>query len=402
MKIILVNNLYGRHARGGAERVVEAEARGLAARGHEPVVASGIPASDMISGGVCGIEGCGGPDVIVRGAAGPVRTAEYHPRNLFFYTDLHRHAWLARLSWHIGDIWNPGSARMLMKFVRREKPDAVHTHNLMGLGFSIPRALKREGVRHVHTVHDVQLLHPSGLLPAEWRGPRWPHERAYIMLMKRRMGSPDVVVFPSEFMKELHERSGFFPGSKRVVLRNPAPKAGRSGESGESGERRFLFVGQLEEHKGILDLLDAWMLWDGRADAKLAIVGSGTLDGAVRRLAENAPGVEFRGRLEGEEFSREMDRASWLVVPSKVIENAPTVIVEALARGIPVIASRVGGIPELVRDGENGILFEAGDREGLVGALGRAREVKEAREGTEAREVPTVEEHLEELEGFYK
>ncbi|MEA3248767.1 MAG: glycosyltransferase family 4 protein [Patescibacteria group bacterium] len=397
MKVILVNNLYGRHARGGAERVVESEARGLAARDHEPVVVSAIPESDMLSGGVCGVEGCSGPDIIIRGAEGPVRMAEYYPPNIFFYKDLHRHSVPVRLLWHLFDIWNPKSVRMLMKFVRREKPDVVHTHNLMGLGFSIPRALKREGVRHVHTIHDVQLLHPSGLLPADWKGPRLPHGRLYISIMKRRMGSPDVVLFPSEFMKELHERLGFFPESERVVLRNPVGRAGRAGKSGESGARRFLFVGQLEAHKGVLDLLDAWMLWDKHGDATLSVVGSGTLEDVVKRRAEYAPGVNFRGRLEGDEFVRELGRSSWLVVPSEVIENAPTVIVEVLARGIPVIASRTGGIPELVQDGRNGILFEPGDREGLLAALKRAADMKIG--GFSLQE---TQDHTEALEEIYR
>ena len=417
MKIILVNNLYGRHARGGAERVVEAEARGLAAAGHDVAVVSGIPKSDTAAGGVCGVDGCGARRIVIGGADGLFRTAEYDPQNVFFYKELHRHRWPARLVWHALDIWNRGSTRTLMAFVRREKPDAVHTHNLMGLGFSIPGGLRREGVRHIHTVHDVQLLHPSGLLPAEWKGPRWPHEHAYVRIMRRRMGSPDIVVFPSAFMKELHERFGFFPRSRRVVLRNPVDLKTRDTRRKTQVLNRFLFVGQLEEHKGILDLLDAWMLWEGRGDAVLSIVGSGVLEDAVRRRAEFMPAVEFLGRLEGEEFGREMDRASWLVVPSKVIENAPTVIVEALARGIPVIASRTGGIPELVRDGENGILFGVGEKEALLAALAKAEGSKlkvppfggtspslmKYSGGAESVvDMPTVDEHLEALEGYYE
>ncbi len=398
MKVALINNLYGRHARGGAERVVGMEARGLARRGHEPVVVSAVPKSDLLSGGVCGAAGCGGPDVVIRGEEGPVRTAEYHPPNICFYKDLHLHGPWTRLLWHVLDIWNPRSAEILMRFLSREEPDVIHTHNLMGLGFSIPREIRSAQFRHVHTVHDVQLLYPSGLLPAGWRGPRLPHERLYVSIMRRRMGSPDIVVFPSEFIKELHDRLRFFPGSEKVVLRNPVSVVGRRSARVTGAEPIFLFVGQLEEHKGILDLLDAWMLWDRRGEATLAIVGSGRLEDTVRRRCEYSPATSFLGRLEGEAFSRELDRASCLVVPSRVIENAPTVIVEALARGIPVIAARTGGIPELVRDGENGLLFDAGDKEGLVEAFEKINEVKGAKGWAE---VPMIDEHLDALEGFY-
>ena len=183
------------------------------------------------------------------------------------------------------------------------------------------------------------------------------------------MGSPETVSWPSEFVRDLHLRFGFFPHSRQVLLRNPVSAVRSTGERRIGTPRTFLFVGQLEEHKGILDLVMAWSQWTDRGDAKLVVVGDGSLESEVRRISAGDPSVECRGRLRPEDLANEFAAADWLVVPSRVIENAPTVIVEALACGLPVMAARTGGIPELVRDGENGLLFEPGDAVALEEAL---------------------------------
>ena len=350
MKILFVSNLYGALARGGAESVVAAEAAALRSAGHTVVVVSGVPRAEIANGAPV--------DTTENG----VRHLTYAPPNLCFYTDLARHGFLFRLWWHAFDIGNVSSAARLETIVRAEKPDIVHTHNLMGLGFMIPHMLRRLGVRHVHTVHDVQLLEPSGLLPADREFRPALHQALSIRLMRAMMGSPEAVLFPSEFHKRLHERFGFFPQSRRAVLRNPSAMvtgAAHSSESIKNG-KTFLFAGQLEAHKGILDLLGAWEQ-AYKEGMTLEIAGNGSLAVPVADRAAKLRGVTMRGRLSGADLTAAYTRASWLVLPSRVIENAPASITEAFSHGVPVIASASGGIPEMVRHGENGFLFPAGN-----------------------------------------
>jgi hypothetical protein len=66
--------------------------------------------------------------------------------------------------WHIIDIFHFASKNKIRQILQTEKPDLVHTHNLMGLGFLIPRLIKKMGLRYIHTVHDVQLVEPSGII----------------------------------------------------------------------------------------------------------------------------------------------------------------------------------------------------------------------------------------------
>jgi len=369
MKVLLVNNLYGAQARGGAEFVVALEAQGLRRRNHDVAIVSAVPERNAPPPGVC-IPGlakslCDTGIGYQKSEAG-IEHYSYYPPNQYFYDDLAGKSWLSRVVWHWLDIFNWRSARQLEKILAVVQPDVVHTHNLMGLGFAVPNMVWRKQLRHVHTVHDVQLLHPSGLLPNDWR-PRWPHEYAYLFLMRRLMGSPAVVIFPSEFAKRRHEQLGFFSKSTKVVLRNPAPVVKKSNRSIE--DQHFVFVGQLEEHKGIIDLLDAWERWTDRGEARLTVIGDGALRSVVsERLAEMTQ-AEYVGAVFGAELNEYLDQASCLVVPSRVMENAPMVILQAMSRGVPVLAARSGGIPELVSENKTGWLFEPGDIAGLLNGL---------------------------------
>ncbi len=135
----------------------------------------------------------------------------------------------------------------------------------------------------------------------------------------------------------------------------------------------------LERYKGVDVLADAWQL--ARPAATLRIVGSGSRASIVEGL-----GVQWDRSLAPEEVARALDESTVLVLPSRS-EGMGRVVVEAQCRGRPVIGSRVGGIPDLVRDGENGLLVEPEDPEALAQALVRVLSNPDlaARLGAEAR-----------------
>ena len=140
-----------------------------------------------------------------------------------------------------------------------------------------------------------------------------------------------------------------------------------------------LFVGVLERYKGIDVLAEAWRL--ARPTATLRIVGSGSCASVVEDL-----GVQWDRVLAPEDVARALDASTVLVLPSRS-EGMGRVVVEAQCRGRPVIGSRVGGIPDLVRDGENGLLVEPDDPAALAKAILRVLSDPElaARLGAEAR-----------------
>jgi glycosyltransferase involved in cell wall biosynthesis len=138
----------------------------------------------------------------------------------------------------------------------------------------------------------------------------------------------------------------------------------------ETPGRGFLYSGRLSREKGLATLIEAI---GRREDLRLTVVGSGPEEERSRRLAEErAPGrVSFAGRIDREDLLSRVRGARALLMPSEWYENAPMSALEALASGVPVIATATGGLPELVRDGETGLLVPPGDPEALAQAMGR-------------------------------
>jgi len=398
MRICLISNLYPPYARGGAERVVETEARALKALGHDVCVITAEPVRE---------DGSVEPRMTDEGG---VRVWRFHPLNLFFYGEIGNHSAPARLLWHAWDARNPHAAKCVAAILRRERPDVAHTHNLKGIGFSVPRVIRALGIRHVHTLHDVQLAVPSGLLlkgKERGFGVDDPVSKMFAGAARRAFGSPDIVVSPSKFLLDFYRLRGFFPSSQAVFLPNPAPHAAPAPHA-PSVETRFLFLGQVEKHKGILLLIEAFRrLAKDRPKIRLDVVGAGAASEEAVRAAGKDLRIAFFGKKSPAKFAEMFAKADYAVVPSLCYENAPTVIVESFAFGVPVIAADIGGAAELVRHGENGLVFEAGGVAALVAAMKRACDEKGAwpgRSKAARRSVEglTEERHAERLVALYE
>ncbi|MGH2635731.1 MAG: glycosyltransferase family 4 protein [Actinomycetota bacterium] len=142
-------------------------------------------------------------------------------------------------------------------------------------------------------------------------------------------------------------------------------------------EPSVLFVGALEAVKGVDVLLEAWpAVRMAVPSCRLTIAGEGSMAGTVRSWAAEEPGVLVAGAVPREDVRRLIDAATLIVLPSRS-EGLGRVVLEAFGRARPVVASRVGGIPELVVDGANGLLVPPGDRMALAGAIVRLLEDRE-------------------------
>ncbi len=200
--------------------------------------------------------------------------------------------------------------------------------------------------------------------------------------------SPTLVASPTKWLLELHQQNGFFPKSKTLVLAHPTPSCPvrverplrsllpersrrpttgdapftlRQAQGINGGLVNLLFAGQLAEHKGIRFLVDALKEAHLPFSWELHIAGTGALEQQLRAQLADDPRFIFHGKLAAEPFEAVWWQTNLTIVPSLCLENAPAVIAESLARGIPVLASRVGGIPEMIEEGRNGWLFEAGN-----------------------------------------
>lgn len=355
MKILQANKFF--HQRGGAERVLFQERDLLKAVGVEVIDFSMHSPENMESDQ-------SGYFISHRDYRAP-------------------HSLAAKLSLAGSFIHSREAVRNLKALVRAEKPDLAHLHNIYHhLTPSIIPALKDLGVPVVLTLHDFKLVCPAYVmltaggkicekcadgsfckpLTANCQGSRFKGAllaaEAYFHRLKKSYDGVDLFIAPSRFMAEMAARR--VPAEKIAFLANGI-EVDRLQATGED-HGYALYLGRLSREKGVGTLCKAQKL----SRTPLKIVGTGPEEDALRSTY-NRP--EFLGYKSGNELFSLILRAGFVVVPSEWYENCPMVILEAMALGKPVLATRLGGIPDLVEDGVNGYLFEPGNAEELAGRM---------------------------------
>ncbi|NJO53927.1 MAG: glycosyltransferase family 4 protein [Bacteroidales bacterium] len=263
--------------------------------------------------------------------------------------------------------------------IRRDRPDVVHVHNLFPLLTpAILDACRDEGVPVVATLHNYRTLCASGLRVRNGKpcslcvqgSPYWAVvHRCYrnsvlgslaasnTVMLHRKLESWQrkvrLFITMSDFARAEFIAAGF-PAERLVVKPNFVPDPGHA--PGEQADKAgVLYVGRLSFEKGIHVLLDAWKT----AKTPLTIIGDGPDVDAVR--AAQSKTVTYLGAQNAAQVLAAMRRHRFLVVPSIVFEGCPRVVAEAFAAGLPIIASRIGSLQELIRDGVNGLHAVAGD-----------------------------------------
>jgi glycosyltransferase involved in cell wall biosynthesis len=164
--------------------------------------------------------------------------------------------------------------------------------------------------------------------------------------------------------------SALFPLARVVTIPNPVTVPAQPVDLA-SVPPKAVFLGRINAAKGIQDLLEAMpTVLASVPDCTLVVAGSGEVEHYRSFAAQLGVGyaVQFPGWVDGQPKADLLASAAVFVLPSHV-EAMPMSILEAMAAGLPVVATRVGGIPQAVRDGTDGILFQAKDRSALASAL---------------------------------
>lgn len=227
--------------------------------------------------------------------------------------------------------------------------------------------------------------------------------------IRERVNSLDRIVAPTRLTRDLLIANGVAPSLVEVspygidtsrIRRAPHDETAPSGI-------RFGFIGTLGPHKGCDLLIRAFKSLPQGLGATLTIYGGGdefkSFKAGLRRLAGDDPKIRFAGTFPPVKIGDALSTLDILVVPSRWYENTPVVVYEAFAAGIPVVATDLGGISEVVEHGKNGLLFPLEDTRELARCLGRLAEeptlARHLRDGIES--VKTVEESAAEMEGLY-
>jgi len=237
----------------------------------------------------------------------------------------------------------------------------------MGIGLKTFKIIKKMSIKHTHILHDIQLIHPSGLIIfGQEKIIETLIAKIYQKISRHLSGSPDKTISPSNWLLQEHIKKGFFQNSEKIIQANPQP-FGREKKviRNENKEiKDFLFIGQLEEHKGVIFLIESFKKIKNEK-INLKIIGTGKLIEKLKLISKNDERIKILGQKNKEEIARELADADCLIVPSLCYENSPTVIYEAKHFDLPIIASNIGGIPELLTK-EQEILFEAKNEKDLI------------------------------------
>jgi len=343
VKIIQIHNYY--NTRGGECRVVEAEAELLSQHGHTIV-----------------------------------------PFN--------------RDSQHIGDMSLPNKVmtylripynkkiyRELITFIKYHQPDIAHVHNVFPMmSASVYVALKQCGLPIVQTLHNFRFLCPNGKFFVKRRICEDCQSKGFFSAVIKgcvRDNCLTSALYAAAIARAW--RSGNFPNNidQYIALNHfvekkmidggvPANKISICGnfiasETLSIADKKsyILYIGRLSPEKGIFTLLQAVSSLKG---VTLKIAGTGPDEKYLQQHphAQHRSHVEFIGHVSGQNKQRLIAEAICTIIPSECYENFPMTALESLSLGTPVIASSIGGLPDIIKHGVTGLLFEPGNHQQLA------------------------------------
>lgn len=292
------------------------------------------------------------------------------------------------------------SKEKLTKLINDLQPDIAHIHLYKGvLTPSILQVLKKSDVPIIITLHDYGLLCPhnlmldgkmnicarcvngsalncithkcnrNNLMLSTISSLEFIFHKAYFPFDKYF----DKIIAVSKFGKSMHQNSKTV-FVKIVQLYNFYPNLKLTEINSKKGDY-VLYLGRLSEEKGVGTLFAAWL--KENRNSKLKVVGTGELFEELNTIAIEANSIEMLGFKSGEELNTLIREASFIIVPSICFENNPLTIIEAYANGKPVIGSNIGGIPEIINDGNTGFLFEMGSVNDLSEKIKKAESINQ-------------------------
>jgi len=372
-----------------------------------------------------------GEDVVFESEKELLRDSGHQVIEFLKHNDSLNESLAGRLAAVRESMWSATSRREILELIEEERPDVAHFHNTFPLiSPSAHSACRQAGVPVVQTLHNYRMICANGLflregVPCEkclnshsmygalhrcYRNSLPASIAASSMVSIHRalrlpLRSVDRFIALTRFAASRFQAAGIpkdqlslKPNFLESVPLNRPVLSDRNG--------RAVFVGRLTEEKGVWTLLRAWEILGSAAPA-LDVIGDGALLPELKSFANrNQLNIRFIGRLTRSDVFRLVGESEVQIVPSHCYEGFPMVCLEAFRAATPVIASRIGGLPEIVEDGRFGLLFQAAAPEALAstvaaffGMAGRREMGRLARASFEDKYTEKV--NLQLLEGIY-
>ena len=304
--------------------------------------------------------------------------------------DIHTYPIYKKIKSYLDIPSNKTTLTELNKCIQEFKPDVAHVHNVFPLiSTSAYSALKSKNVPVVQTIHNFRFLCPNGIffthghICEECQKYSW-----YKSILNKCMrnnyltsflyasaisrawkndiipGGIDQFIALTDFTKQKLIRAGI-PENRISICGNYVQKiADKICEK----ENYILYFGRLSQEKGIFTLLDAMR---SLPDIQLKVAGSGPQEAQIiAKIQKNKlNNVELIGFIQGQKKLDLISKATGTIVPSQCYDNFPTSVIESMSLGTTVIASKIGGLPHMIKNGVTGILFEPGNPDSLATSI---------------------------------
>ncbi len=280
-------------------------------------------------------------------------------------------------------IYSQEAKRKFKQLLTDFQPNIIHCHNIYHqISPSILVAAKKKNIPLIMHLHDYKLICPNYRLfiknqfcqkclqkksyyPCLKNNCYHSLARSFLVYLEMTLHHKvwkiyekniDLLIAPSDYIKKMTIQAGW-KKDKIVKINNPAPLIKKTKKNQE--ENYLLYFGRLAPEKGIVDLILAAQ----DSDYQLRIIGAGPLEKNLKTTFKkeiSSGHIKFTGQLSGQRLEQEIIKAQAIIIPSRWPENMSLALLEALALGKIIIASRVGGIPEIIKDNQNGFLFTPG------------------------------------------
>lgn len=345
MKIILFNAFYYPHIGGGAEVVFKEQAEGLQKRGYDVVVVTTHGEATVKTEIVDGI-----------------RVIRIPYSNIYWAYRVKNKPTLDKIKWHLKDTYNLTIKKYVGKILDDERPDLAICHNLSGLSISVWDALRERRIKIIQEIHDQYMacINSNAFNRGQYCEKPCGLCKTFRLLHKYKSSHVDSVIGVSKFVLDRFVNLGYYKNANKYVLHNARNFPLVDIRYWEYGTPlKIGFIGNVSRVKGVDIVVKAFT--QANINATLTIAGIASdkpFWDELESYGKNDGRIKIVGFMNSQDF---YSQADVVVIPSVWPDTFPTVAFEACANNVPVICSRIGGLPEIIRQNVNGKLFTPGN-----------------------------------------
>lgn len=361
MKVLLINKFH--YMRGGSETYYFAQAEALRAKGHEVICFAMQDEKSF-----------------------PCEQEKYFVSNVDYNG---KQNIKSKISAGIKLFYSFEAKEKMEALIKAERPDVAHIGLLhRQITFSVVDVLKKYNIPIVMTMHDLIFSCPNYTMLTKGEICEACVEHSTINCVKKKCVKEstsksilaaleaeflkftksydkiDLYIMECDWYKKIMERSNVT--KSQIIHKTNFLPINQEYKFSSNYQDYILYFGRFSKEKGILTLLKAHK--QSGCKNRLMIVGAGPFQEEIESYIEcnQLTNVELPGAIYGEEMERIIEGARTIILPSEWYENCPYALLQSIAKGKIVIASRIGGLPELIDDGRTGYMFEAGNADDLV------------------------------------